>query len=394
MNYQWPYIPSNEMYNEKMDTRNEILRAWAEKGAGKIVPTSWNHTQELVRAGLHNKVFHIKDKLTCQRSGSNLDWVVIGKDHDTPSDNQYSHSMTLRLLNQFPTPMQFDAPEAFYYAENGLAAGDYYFTIDPTYDPAHNDLSAYGFTLAEAVPAGGVLTFNWATNTMASTAKVYAYASSESTTLIMGVSVSESASGTNLGELKVAVQSGLNLNGVNRIRYGSNNYKESAIRQWLNSDKPAGQVWTPQTPWDRPPSWAATADGFMRSMDADFLATVGKTHIITARAPTIEGGAAYDEMDDYFFLLSRSQVYGGVELAGANEGTPYPYYSDYSDLSAPGFGADANRITARNGVAAQYWLSSPYSVISYSPRFVSTTGVVQNYFAYFGSGVLPACNVI
>lgn len=302
--------------------------------------------------------------------------------------------MTLRLLNQFPTAMQFDAPEAFYYAENGLTAGDYYFTIDSAYDTAHNDLSAYGFTLAEAVPAGGVLTFNWTTNTMASAAKVYAYSSSESTAPIMSVSVSESASGTNLGELKNAVQSELNLNGVNRIRYGSNNYKESAIRQWLNSDKPAGQVWSPQTPWDRPPVWAATADGFMRGMDADFLATIGKTHIITARVQTIEGGAAYDEMDDYFFLLSRSQVYGGVEVAGVDEGAPYPYYSDYSDLSAPGTGTDTNRISTRNGAAAQYWISSPYSVVGYSPRFVSATGAVQNYFAYFGSGVLPACNII
>jgi hypothetical protein len=395
MNYQWPYIPSNEMYNEKMDTRNEILRAWAEKGAGKIVPTSWNHVQELVRAGLHNKVFHIKDKLTCQRNGSNLDWVIIGKDHDAPSDNQYSHSMTLRLLNQFPTAMQFDAPEAFYYAENGLAVGDYYFTIDSTYDTTYNDLSAYGFTLAEAVPAGGVLTFPWTSNTNASAIKVSSYASRESTTPIETVSVSESTSGTNLGELKVAVQLGLNLNGVDRVRYGSNNYKESAIRQWLNSDKAAGQVWTPQTLWDRPPAWTATADGFMRGMDADFLATIGKTHIVTARAQTIEGGAAYDEMDDYFFLLSRSQVYGGVEVAGVNEGAPYPYYSDYSELSAPGTGNDANRITTRNGVAAYYWLRTPYSTVCHTPLHIYTSGNVFNSRNANGShGILPACNII
>ena len=395
MNYQWPYIPSNEMYNEKMDTRNEILRAWAEKGAGKIIPTSWNHAQELVRAGLHNKVFHIKDKLTCQRNGSNLDWVVIGKDHDTPSDNQYNHSMTLRLLNQFPTAMQFDAPEAFCYAVNGLAAGAYYFTIDSTYDAAHNDLPAYGFTLTEAVPTGGVLTFPWVFGTNASATKVYSYASRESTTPIETVSVSESTSGTYLGELKNVVQATLNLNNLDRIRYGSCSYKESAIRQWLNSAMPAGQVWKPQTKWDRPPVWAATVDGFMRGMDADFLATVGKTHIITARTSGRDGGAAYDEMDDYFFLLSKSQVYGGTAVTGVDEGAPYPYYSDYSDLSTPGIGADANRIATRNGIAEGYRLRSPYSS---NYTFVTCGVRAEGSITYFNAAsyysMLPACNII
>ena len=392
MNYQWPYIPSNEMYNEKMDTRNEILRVWAEKGVGKIVPTSWNHTQELVHAGLHNKVFHIRDQLTCQKSSDNLVWDIIGVDHDTPSDPQYTRSMTLQLHDQFPTAMQFDAPEAFYYCEEGLAAGTYYFTIDSTYDPTNNDLSAYQFTLTQSVPAGGQLTFPW-TSEKASAVKVISFASATSTTVIERVGVSEGTDGQNLGNLTIAGDFSNNLNAIQRVRYGSNNYKESAIRQWLNSSAAAGSVWKPQTKWDRPPAWAATAAGFMNGMDADFLSAIGKTHIITARNTVCDGGG-YDEMDDYFFLLSRREVYMGNEVASVIEGKPYPYYSDYSDLSAPDTVNDSNRIKYRNGTAQYWWLRTPYSGNGGNVRTVYTTGALSGNGAYLSNGVAPACNII
>ncbi len=358
-------------------------------------PSKYQAIQALVRSNTASDFYTVHEsQITSTRGANTLTWDILGINHDTPSDSQYTRSMTLRLQDQWSAAMQFDAPEAFYYAENRLAAGDFYFTIDSTYDTSYNDLSAYGFTLPEAVPTGAVMTFPWAYGTNASTTKVYVYASRESATPIMSVSVSESTSGTNLGELKNSVQAAANLNSINRVRYGSNNYKESAIRQWLKSDKPAGQVWTPQTPWDRPPEWVATADGFMRGMDADFLATIGKTHIITARVQTIEGGAAYDEMDDYFFLLSKSQVYGGAEVAGVDEGAPYPYYSDYSELSAPGVGVDANRILTRNSVAAYYWLRTPYSGYDYIPRNVVNTGNVGISYASVSNGVAPACNII
>jgi hypothetical protein len=393
MAYQWPYIPSDEMYNEKMDTRNEILRAWAEKGAGKIVPNSWNHVQELVHAGLHNKVFHIKDKLTCQKSGNNIDWVVIGKDIDIPSDNQYNHTMTLQTQDCIES-LQFDAPEAFYYTDEGLAAGTYYFTIDSTYDTLNNDLSAYQFTLSQPLPAGGQLIFNWQSGTRASAAKVGSFANSTSTTAMEILSVTEGTSGINLGELKITVQPILKLNALQRIRYGSNNYKESAIRQWLNSNKAAGQVWTAQTGWDRPPAWAETVNGFMYDMDADFLSAIKKTHITAARAQTVEGGNTYDEMDDYFFLLSKPQIYGGYTIPNIDEGNIYPYFKDYSQLLAAGTDHDTNRRKARNNVATSWLLRSPYVSTGYIVWCVYAAGSMDASYAANAKGVAAACNII
>lgn len=290
--------------------------------------------------------------------------------------------------------MQFDAPEALYYCASALPAGTYHFTIDSTYDATLNDLTSYQFTLTQAVPAGGQLTFNWGYNTQASAAKVSSFASGSSATAIETVSVTSGTGGQGLGNLTAAGDFSNNLNSIHRVRYGSNNYKESAIRQWLNSSAAAGSfVWTPQTKFDRPPSWVSTAYGFMYGMDADFLAVIGKTHIVVARNTICDGGG-YDEMDDYFFLPSRSEVYGGVEVSGVNEGAAYPYYADYSDLTAAGTGADSNRIKYRNGSVQYWWNRTPTSGDGSGVRVVNAAGVVYYYYACYSFGVAPACNII
>lgn len=392
MSNQFGFV-SEETYAEKMDTQNQFLAGILSEMGGSLRPSSWGNTQALVRAGLIDRMVGIADQFSMQRSNSSLVWDVIGKNHDTPTDPQYDKSMTLQLHDCFPTTMQFDAPEAFYYCEEGLPTGTYHFVIDSTYDATYNNYSSYQFTLTQAVPAGGQLTFPWGSNVNASTIKVNSFASATSTTPIEQVAVTQGTSGQGLGTLTIAGDFANNLNSIHRVRYGSNNYKESAIRQWLNSDQTAGNVWTPQTKFDRPPSWAATADGFMYGMDADFLAVIGKTHIVVSHNTVCDGGG-YDEMDDYFFLLSRREVYMGNEVSGVIEGEPYPYYSDYSDLSVPGTGADSNRIKYRNGSAQYWWNRTPHSGTGINVRTVYTTGAVYHNIAYNSLGVAPACNII
>lgn len=393
MSNQFGFV-SEETYAEKMDTQNRFLAAIVENQGGNLKPTSWNNTQALVRSNLIDAVVGIADQFTMERSGTSLVWDVIGKNHDTPADKQYDKSLTLQLHDCFPSTMQFDAPEAFYYCAEELPAGTYHFVIDSTYDTAYNKYSSYQFTLTKAVPAGGQLTFPWGGNVNASTIKVNSFESATSTTPLEQVAVTQGTGGQGLGTLTTAGDFDNNLNSIQRVRYGSNNYKESAIRQWLNSKAAAGSVWTPQTKFDRPPSWAASTAGFMNGMDEDFLAVIGKTHIIVSRNTVCDGGG-YDEMDDYFFLLSRREVYMGNEVASVIEGEPYPYYSDYSDLSAAGTGADSNRIKYRNGSAQYWWNRTPYSGYGNYVRGVHTTGTMHiNNASYTSGGVAPACNII
>ena len=140
--------------------------------------------------------------------------------------------------------MQFNNSEALYYAEDGLTAGTYNFTIQGSYAPIGGTSKTFQFTLANDVPAGGQLTFNWANGIQVANAKITSYASATSTTSIEQVSITEGSSGTALGTTD---GTSTNVNIIQRIRYGNNNPTQNAIRQFLNSSAAAGYVWTPQT---------------------------------------------------------------------------------------------------------------------------------------------------
>ena len=389
MIHQFGFV-SEETFSEKMDTQNQFLASLVEAQGGTLKPTSWANVQALVRAGLHKNVFAIGDQLVCSKGEGTLTWDIIGIDHDTPADSQFTHSLTLQLHDCLSSTMQYDAPEALYYAASGLSAGTYNFTIQSGYDETYGGGKTYQFTLTQDVPVGGQLAFGWANNTQAVNAKITSYSGATSTTQIEQVSVTEGSSGTALGTTD---GTSTNVNYIHRVRYGSNNPVQSALRQFLNSSASAGNVWTPQTVFDRPPAWAGNTAGFMSDLDSDFLAVIGKVNKTTALNTVTDGGGSVT-LDDKFFLLSRSEVYGGLEN-NINEGSPYPYYKDYSNFSEASEAADINRIKYRNGTTAQlWWLRSPYAVTANYVRGVSTGGIVSQYSASGVYGVAPACNII
>lgn len=388
MSNQFGFL-SDETFAEKMDTQNKFLAAILSAHGGSVVPTSFKDVQTLVRSGLASKVFHIGDQLVCNKGDVKLVWDIIGIDHDVPADKQFTHSMTLQLHDCLAS-MQYDGTEALFYCETELAAGTYHFTLLSGYDTTYGGGKTYQFTLTQPVPAGGQIMFPWGYNTQAASTKVSTYASRTATAAIESVSVVEGTEGTSLG---TADGNTTNMNHTHRIRYGSNNWVESAMRQWINSDKAAGSVWTPQTKFDRPPSWAASTDGFLNGIDADFLEVIGETEKVTCRNTVTDGGGS-DITTDKFFLLSRREVYAGNDVSGVIEGEPYPYYSDYSDLSAAGTGNDTNRIKYRNGSTQYWWLLTPYSGYGHGVRNIGTAGDLDNHSAYGSCGVAPACNII
>lgn len=384
-------LPSADQFDE---LNSHLVGLYEAKVGKSIKVSSWAQVQNYVRRGFARKVFSIGDQLSCQKGDKTLVWDVIGIDHDVPTDSQFTHSLTLCLHDCYDN-IQFDAPEAFYYAENGLAAGTYYFTIDSSLDATYNNFkdTGYQFTLTQPVPVKGQLTFPWDYQTQASTVKVSSYSSDNLITAIESVSVFSGTSGTFLGNLTNAGNFSNNLNSVSRIRYGSNNYKESAIRQWLNSDKAAGSVWTPQTKFDRPPSWNDLTAGFINGLDEDFLNVIGKTHLIVSRNIITDNGGQ-DELDDKFFLLSKREVYAGNEVSNVIEGEPYPYFSDYSDLATAGIQNDSNRIKNLNGSPRYWWLRSPNAEYGNNMRYIYTGGGVYSSVVNNSDGVAPACNII
>ena len=329
------------------------------------------------------------DVVIIHETAARIPKVVLGINQETPSDPQFTNSLTLGDVDVY-AEMQFDAGEAWYYAENGLAAGTYYFTVDPTYDATYNTYkeTGYQFTLANAVPAKGVLTMSWAYNTQASGMKISSYATRSDTTAIETVSIEEGTNGTNLGQLTSAGDPTNNLNSISRVRFGSNNYNESAIRQFLNSDKAAGTYWKPQTKFDRPPSWNASSNGYLYGMDPDFVSVLGEVKKVTAKNTVADGGGTVTT-DEKVFLLSMTEAY-----CGGSEGSPYDYFKNYSDSSSATTGADSNRIKYRNGTAKYWWLRSPYPSGASVPRGISTSGALNYNSAYYARGVVPACVIV
>lgn len=350
---------------------------------------SWAQVQALVRAGLASKVFMVGDQLTCQKNGVTLTWDIIGFDHDTPTDSHLTHSMTIQLHDMYKD-LQFDEREAFYYCSAALPAGTYKITIGAHTWNSKEVGKTYQFTTTVEVPAGGQLVFKQAYDATLAGGSIDTFASATATTPLETVTMSEGSSGQSLGTIDNTIQT--NLNSMQRALLGNNRWKESAIRQMLNSAAAAGSVWAAQNNYDRPPSWVTSEKGWMNDLDADFLAVVGEAEKVTAKNTVTDGGG-YDTTTDKFFLLAGEEVYMGKENS-IDEGGAYGYYSDYSDLAAAGTGADTNRIKYLNGTKKYWWLRTPSSGYGNAVRAVSTTGGMDSSYAYFSLWVAPACNII
>ena len=294
--------------------------------------------------------------------------------------------------------LQFDEREAFYYAPDGLAAGTYHFTLG-----AHTWVSGdvgkvFQFTLTQAVPAGGQLVFVQGYNVTLTGGSIRTFASGSSTTVIETAVMSEGSGGTDLGTLDNTING--NFNCCQRALLGSNRWSTGAMRQHLNSAKAAGQVWTPQTNFDRPPSWVINTAGFMHGLDPEFVKICADVDLLTALntvcdTSSTEGsaGTGYETTVDKYFLPSRPEVFGGSDNT-SDKGDAWQYYSANSDV--PGGSSnpnnDSNRIKVNmSGTPYYWWLRSPNVGNGSSVRYVNPAGYINYSNAYNSNGVAPAC---
>lgn len=390
-------LVSEEVYKEKMDTQNALLAAIAANNIN-IVGGGLNSIRSALSMGIAPRVFPVGSEFLVPHDVmGNIVFQVAAHNHHAAANPEYDNTMTLIFKNTFGSTseykgFQFCAPQAFYHAPDGLAAGTYNFTLLQGYDTDYGGGKTFEFTLTQAVPVGGQLTFPWGYNVQASTIKVYSWASNTDTAGIENVSVTEGTGGTALGEINGTG----NLNHTHRIRYGSNNYAQSAIRQLLNSSAAVGSVWTPQTRFDRPPSWHTSADGayagFMRGFGEDFLSMVVAAEIPCRTNSVYEtaslDGAQYAtntvyNLKDKFFLLSRPEIYGTWDSTSYKDGELLEMYSGMTDLERAKYDAF--------GTGRYAWLRSPNPSDARNVRIVNSDGVLSYSYAPGSFGVAPAC---
>ena len=340
----------------------------------KYTVDSWQKVQDIVRAGLAEKAFKIGDQFIANYNGSPVVWDIIGIDHDKPTDTNYTHSLTIQAHDCIMN-CQFDAPEALYYAETELAAGTHIFTLNAL---------QYTFTTAQAIPAGGQVFINaWQSATGAGVyvpTKITTYEADRATAIETDLDVTATTGTDTLAAV----------NNHSRCRYGSNNYMESAIKQFLNSNA-TSFAWTPKTNFDRPPSGAPyTGGGFLKLLDPELVAVLGAVDKQVARNTLTDGGGQ-DLFSDKVFLLSTKEVYGTNEGVITGEDA-YPYYSVLAGAATND--ALAGRIKYLAGSARYWWLRSPNVGYSNSPRSVNTTGNVNYIYANIANGLAPACCIV
>ena len=349
---------------------------------------SWLTVQKNVRLGRGETLYPVGTQFTLKHSFyGDIVFDVVAHDNVKKSGSPNAHTMTLMAHDCISTQnFQYDSPEAMYYAETELAAGTYNFTVNSAY--GQWAVGTYNFTLSKNVPAGGQICIDGDSNTALTGLNIKTYASQQTTTVLETTAskISSGSAGTSLGAWAE------DLNHPQRMAWGSNNYKESALRQLLNSDAAAGSIWTPQTKFDRPPSWVSDSnyEGFLKGCPADFLDAIAPAVVKcsannTYECPASMGGTVTKntvyELTDKIFLASETEVgLNGGDVADGS--TLYEFFEGASNT---------DRIKYLNGSACNWWLRTPYAWSAYSVRGVGFGGSLYNNDASGASWLVPAC---
>lgn len=360
---------------------------------------SWEDVRNAVRLGLGAKLFPVgyEFTMTDKDTGNPLVFVVCDHDHHTPANDKLSHSMTLRLKNVYSRAngafqgIIFDAPEALYYCSEALPAGTYNFVLD--YAISGIASGTFQFTLTQEVPAGGQIVFIGNSTIALTDQTIATYASVGAAEAIeSGVAITEGSDGSNLGTTNQTTSTNANLNCGPRNFFGSNNYAQSAVRQWMNSGNEAGLVWSPTNKFDRAPSWATTVRGFMHGLPGEFLAAVQPAIIPCCTNSVFEvaslDGTEFElsqvySVEDKFFLLSRPEIYGTWDSETCKDGEQLELFDGLTDTER------IERDLA--GTARGCWLRSIRPNTSFNPRFVNDGGSISSNYAITSYGITPAC---
>lgn len=325
---------------------------------GIVNVTSWAGVQKVVREGLAEKYFSVGDQLVAEYDGVEKIWDIIGFDIDTPTDENFTHSMTIQSREVLRYGSRIDAPQAMYNAVTSLPAGTHIFTTNGV---------QYQVTTTVEIPAGGVLYI--ATRNEYIPLTLTSYQPDRKTAIETGLAVTTTTGVDTLTPINDHV----------RMRYGSNRYIDSALRQWLNSDDVIF-TWTPKGLYDMPSVYET--EGFVNILDADLKAVIGSVDKQVARA-TYDGGGQ-DTFEDKVFLLSRVEMGLGTEGVTTGE-VVYPFWDGATD---------ADRIKYQGVTARYWWLRSPLVSLTHTVRTIYPGGNLYYHSAYNGIGVSPACVII
>lgn len=370
---------------ETLDKTNIVSAINSLNGVVRIIAnrdTSWAGIRENVKSGYGEILYPVGTdfSVSCPSGAPYNNIVFTVVNHRIENDEPI---MTL-LMKRCIYDIQFDAIQAAFVASEAMAAGTYHFKLLDNYDTGYDGGKYVQFTIVNPLVAGDQIVITWGYNQSWIGKNAYVYHAFDVTPAETCV-MSEGQSGTYLG---VADGSSANLNHTHRLRHGSNNWKESAVREWLNSDAQAGSWQTQQTKFQRPCSYASSKAGFMSYLDPSFVATVRTgTHLNrTNQVFDLLGTKVAYSTEERFFLLSNEEI-GFSSESGIVCGSLFSFYDGANDDDRIKYDI-ANEDTARS-----WWLRTPVPSFAYGERYVRSSGALNFYSAYGGLGAAAACEI-
>lgn len=400
---------------DQFDTMNVLLASIASQQGG-ISIKSWADVQRLVRQNLHSKAMAVADQLETERSGNTLTFDILDFDKHTPTNKYLSHSLALGLHDvALYNVISFSVRQLLYYTEGGLPAGSYKFTLDHA---AFNSGTAYDgtymFTLTQAIPADGGFRH---TNQIGTPKPSYAQsdvignyittygARPQRAEVETGVAVSvwdSTTACTDLGTFtarsltyhtETDEVNGGKRNFTERQANGTSRWRDSVLRQWLNSDAAAvdssdtttvSNWWKPATVFDTVPSGSKRA-GFLNGLDPEFVAVLGEIEVKSALCNCDRvDGATYDITHDKVWLQSITEIMG-TNNNNVAEGTQLAYWVG---------AVNADRIKYEGSTARIWWSRSNMAYAANYYNYITAAGNMYYGKATYAYAVVPACCII
>lgn len=173
-----------------------------------------------------------------------------------------------------------------------------------------------------------------------------------------------------------------------RVNYGSNNYMESAIRQYLNGT--ANGWWSPQTKWDlRPSNYSGVP--FKHGIDPAFLDILSTPDDLIWKDNTngTYGNTGSHSITDKFFLLCSKDVNFSTDADESNTRLAL-----FTGGLAAADNTEAQNNLRKKIVGSSYgywWLRTASRGNVNGAIGVYATGYRNIFYAYFATGVVPAC---
>lgn len=362
----------------------------------------YNAIKSVVAAGNAPAVFPVGTQLVNTYTGKDgktydCPWDVVKADDIAEGETgTTAPAMVLQMHYASLEDIQFSAYQAFYVVpEAGLVAGTYNVKMGLDWGANVKTGTVYQFTLTKNAPAGARLAgFYNAPNTAPTNWKVYVYKDQRKSELLETCNVSAGEAGTNLGTF-LAKPNG-KLNGLHPVGYGDNRWWKSAYRQYLNSDKPAKEWWTPQDEWDMKPDQADTLPGFLSGFSDDFKNALSRVKVVTYGNNVTDDGSAVVTYDK-IFLPSLQEIYCSSQVSG--EGTGYwPYWKERTGAKTPQalwqtYPLRITRDLAQRTVGRSVRLRSAYRSTGHSAFYVYSSGHVNSWNAVNALRSAPACKM-